>query len=259
MYILIFNKLTLIFTFMSTLVEIIIATLAVSAISLVGAITLYFSKKKLDKIILTLVALSAGALMGGALLHLIPEAVELQGIDSPVWLTILAGFVLFYIIEKLMHWHHCHKGDCHKHTVAEMNLVGEGIHNFLDGLIIAAGFLVSTEVGIAATAAVALHEIPTELGDFGVLIHGGYSKGEALFYNFVMALPAVAGGLAGYFLSEFAASTELFLVPIAAGGFLYVASSDLIPELRKEQSLKKSTIHLAAFLIGVAAMYFLAH
>ncbi len=159
----------------STLLQIIIATFIASAISLLGVLTLHIKDKLLDKILILLVSLSAGTLLGGAFLHLIPESIEYFSTNN-VFLYILVGFILFFIIEKVLHWHHCHKGHCNTHTFAKMNLIGDTAHNFLDGLIIAASFVADTNLGIITTLAVILHEVPQELGDYGVLVYGGYSK-----------------------------------------------------------------------------------
>ena len=190
--------------------------------------------------------------MGGAFLHLIPEAVE-EFESFNIFLYVLVGFILFFLVEKLLHWRHCHKQKCSVHTFAYMNLVGDGIHNFIDGLIIAAGFITNTHLGIVTTLAVALHEIPQEIGDFGVLIYGGFKKTSALFLNFVCALTAILGGVFGYFIS---ANITEFLLPFAAGGFIYIAATDLIPEIKKEINIKSWIITFLVFLIGILIMYY---
>lgn len=237
---------------METLVSIIIATLVVSFISFVGVLTLVLREKVLDKLLIYLVALSAGALIGGAFLHLIPEAAEkTEGIQ--VFVFVILGFALFFLIEKILHWRHCHQGHCDVHTFAYMNLVGDFIHNFIDGLIIAASFIVNIPLGITTTIAIALHEIPQEIGDFGVLIYGGFKKMKALMLNFMIALTAVLGGIVGYFISN--VDSIAFLLPFAAGGFIYIAASDLIPELKKEVDTKKSFAGFFMFLVGLSMMY----
>ena len=241
---------------MSTLMWVLGGTIFISLISFVGVLTLMLKERILGRILLVLVSLSAGALMGGAFLHLMPEAIE-ESTAEAVLIYTLVGFAFFFLVEKLLHWRHCHKEHCEVHTFAYMNLIGDGIHNFIDGLILAASFMTSIPVGIATTFAVALHEIPQELGDFGVLIYGGFKKGKALFMNFLCALTAVLGGLIGYVLFSEVESYKLFLLPIAAGGFLYIASSDLIPELRKEKDLAKSMVNFAVFSLGIVLMYVL--
>lgn len=231
-----------------------ISTFIISLISFIGIFTLALKEKLLDKIILLLVSLSAGALMGGAFLHLLPESVELrEGLD--VFLFVLVGFALFFLIEKVLHWRHCHKGECKVHTFTYMNLIGDSIHNFIDGLIMATSFVISIPLGMTTTMAIALHEIPQEIGDFGVLIYGGFTKKKALVLNFLTALTAVLGGLIGFFISNMVENVKLFILPFAAGGFLYIAASDLIPEIRKETSLKKSMICFGIFILGIFIMY----
>ncbi len=239
---------------MSILLWIISATIVVSLISLVGIITLSLKTRLLNKILLILVGFSAGALMGGAFIHLLPESIEESSL-SMVFLFVLVGFSLFFLIERVLKWHHCHKGKCNIHTLGHMNLIGDGVHNFIDGLIIAAAFIVDIPFGIITTIAIIAHEVPQEIGDFGVLIYGGFSKLKALAYNFLSALVAVIGALLGYFLSTITNGFASLLIPFAAGGFIYIAASDLIPELHKEPDLKKSIYSFGFFLIGIIFMY----
>ena len=239
---------------MNSFLWIMISTFIISLISFIGIFTLALKDKLLDKIVLLLVSLSAGALMGSAFLHLLPESVELsEGLD--VFLFVLVGFALFFLIEKVLHWRHCHKGECQVHTFTYMNLIGDSIHNFIDGLIMATSFVISIPLGMTTTMAIALHEIPQEIGDFGVLIYGGFTKKKALVLNFLTALTAVLGGLIGFFISNMVENVKLFILPFAAGGFLYIAASDLIPEIRKETSLKKSMIYFGIFILGIFIMY----
>lgn len=239
---------------MSTLIWIFISTLLVSIIAFIGILTLAIKEKLLDKLLLFFVALSAGALMGGAFLHLIPEAIEQFSINE-IFVQVLVGFSLFFLIEKILHWQHCHKGKCDVHTFAYMNLFGDGVHNFIDGLIIAASFVTNVHLGLVTTLAVMLHEIPQEIGDFGVLVYGGFKKITALFLNFICALAAIFGGLLGYFLSSYIELPLMFLLPFAAGGFIYIAASDLLPEIRKEVNLKRSLTSFGIFIVGILIMY----
>lgn len=239
---------------MNTFLQIIIASFLISLGALVGIFTLSVQEKKLEKILLFLVSLSAGALMGGAFLHLLPEAVEqLEG--SVVFSTVLFSFVFFFIVEKILHWRHCHKGHCDVHTFGFMNLFGDSVHNFIDGLILAAAFLTDIRLGIVTTLAIALHEIPQEIGDFGVLLYSGFKKTKALVANFCVALMVVAGAVVGYFLSFKVETVIPYLLPFAAGGFIYISASDLMPELRKETNLKKSLFSFLVFLIGILIMF----
>jgi zinc and cadmium transporter len=242
---------------MNILFLILVTTFLISLIAFIGALTLFFKEKFFEKILLLLVALSAGALIGGAFLHLIPESIEMFE-NFNIFLYVLFGFILFFFIEKILHWRHCHYKSCDAHkisTFAQMNLVGEGVHNFIDGLIISASFMVDVSLGITTAFVVALHEIPQEISDFGVLVYGGYNKIKALILNFSIALMVVLGGLVGYFLIGLIDKLTIFLLPFAAGGFIYIAASDLIPEIRKETSLKKSLITFSVFLLGILMMF----
>lgn len=233
---------------MQTLLLILISTFVVSLISFIGIITLSFKQKFLEKILLFLVSLSAGALIGSAFLHLIPESIEKT---SYTFILVIMGFVIFFTIEKFLHWQHCHEQHCKIHTFAYLNLVGDFFHNFLDGLIIASSFIISNNLGLTTTLAIIIHEIPQEIGDFGVLIYGGFSKRKALMLNFLVALTAIIGGIAGFFLSSFSNLFLIFIPPIAAGGFIYIAASDLIPELKDKP---QSFFHLAIFILGIFLM-----
>jgi len=228
----------------------------VSLISIIGIVILAIKPKKLNKFLIYLVSLSAGALFGGAFLHLLPELIEEVGFNLNIGFSILGGVVLFFILEKIVHWHHCHQPlqGKHIHSFAIMNLVGDGVHNFLDGLIIGASYLVNIPLGIATTFAVVLHEIPQEIGDFGVLLHGGFTVFKALMWNLVSALTAIIGAIVALSLSVYIENIHLFLVPIAIGGFIYIAGSDLIPELHKKFTIKSSILQLVFFVLGILVM-----
>jgi zinc and cadmium transporter len=235
-----------------------ISVLIVSAVSLVGVFTLSVKAKKLKSFLIYVISFSAGALLGDVFLHLLPE-ITTSGLALKTSLYILLGLTIFFLLEKVIQWQHCHAivtDDDHIHPFAYMNLVGDGLHNFIDGLIISASYIISIPAGIATTIAVVLHEIPQEIGDFGVLIHGGFSKGRAIFLNFVSALFAVLGAIIALWLSDIVENIELILVPIAIGGFIYIAGSDLIPELHKDSdNLGKSILQLIAFILGIAIMF----
>jgi zinc and cadmium transporter len=240
---------------MSILFWIIGSTLFVSLISLIGIFTFTLGDKSLKRILLMLVGFSAGALMGGAFLHLIPESLDNSSSET-VFITVIFGFILFFLLEKML-WRHCHEKECQIHAFAYLNLFGDGIHNVIDGLVMAAAFLTSIPLGIATTIAVAAHEIPQEIGDFGVLVYGGIEKSRALFFNLVTALTAMLGGILGYFLSSYAGSSMIFLLPLAAGGFIYIAAVDLIPELHREIDRLKTALSFLSFLAGIGLMWFI--
>lgn len=232
------------------------SVLIVSLISFIGIFTFSLKADKLKKILIYIVAFSAGALFATAFLHLIPQVVEKIGFNLKIPIFILLGIILFFIIEKIVCWNHCHMPitKTHVHSFAIMNLVGDLFHNFLDGLIIAASYLISIPLGITTTLAVVLHEIPQEISDFGILLHGGFSRKKALLVNFATALTAVLGAVIGLLLFRIVNGIEFILAPIAAGGFIYIAGSDLIPELHKEFNIKKSIWQLIAFIFGILIM-----
>ncbi|MEK9185052.1 MAG: ZIP family metal transporter [Patescibacteria group bacterium] len=228
----------------------------VSLISLIGILTLSIKVNLLKKVLIYLVSFAAGTLLGDAFLHLLPEVVEKNGLTLEISLTLLGGIILFFSLEKLVYWHHYHMpfGGSHVHPFAIMNLVGDGFHNFLDGLIIGASYLISIPVGIATTSAVAFHEIPQEIGEFGVLINGGFSKTRALVMNFLSALMAVIGAIVSLTLNSYTENLEFFIIPLAIGGFVYIAGSDLIPELHKHPKIKESLLQLAIIIAGILVM-----
>ncbi|MBM3304173.1 MAG: ZIP family metal transporter [Candidatus Aenigmarchaeota archaeon] len=237
---------------LETLLWILAATILDGLIALVGAATLLLKKDVLGKLLMVLVAFSTGALLGGAFLHLMPEAIEAME-ASAAFSYLLAGFVIFFLIEKFLHWHHCHEGHCDVHAFTYLILFGDGIHNFIDGLVIAASFLVGIPFGIVTTLLIIGHELPQELGDFGVMVYGGFSRKKALCFNLLSQMTAVAGGAAGFMLSGAAGFAEL-LLPFAAGGFVYIAASDLIPELHKEKRMARSMLYFGFFLVGIGFM-----
>lgn len=239
---------------MNTFFWIVVSGSAMSVIALVGSVTLILSEATLKKILLPLVALAAGTLLGGALFHMIPAAVDQLGNRFSIYVWILTGFSLFFVLEQFLQWHHCHRVPCeHKRQpLTYLILIADGLHNFIGGLAVASAFLIDIRVGISAWLAAAAHEVPQELGDFGILIHGGWSKRGALLYNFISALSFLFGGLVTYALSLTFDVT--FLLPFAAGNFIYIAASDLIPEVKHPESLTRAGVHFISFLIGLAIL-----
>ncbi len=230
------------------------ASVVVSLISLIGIFSFFVRQKLLDRVLLWLVGFGAGGLIGGAFLHLLPEALEKTRHGLGPFIGVIVGFVLFFILEKYLYWRHCHNGKCDIHIFTYLNLIGDAIHNFIDGLIIGASFCADVRLGMVATTAIILHEVPQEMGDFGVLVYGGFSKTRALAFNFLSATTAIVGTAVGYL---FAVHTQGFtnaLLPIAAGGFIYIASCDLIPELHKQADTKKATASMLFFLLGILLM-----
>ena len=233
-----------------------ISVLIVSLISFVGVLTFSIKADKLKKILLYMVSFSAGALFGDAFIHLLPKIIEEVGFGLEISIYTMFGIGFSFIVEKFIHWRHCHLPITkeHIHPFAVMNMVGDGVHNFIDGLIIGASYLVNMQVGIATTLAVILHELPQEIGDFGVLLHGGFSKFKALFFNFITALTAVVGAIFALLISSYTENITIFLIPFAAGTFIYIAGSDLIPELHKEVKVEKSLLQFIAIVLGVMVM-----
>jgi len=233
------------------LIVVLASVTVVSLIAFVGILFIGLKEAFLKRIVMALVGFASGSLIGGAFIHLLPESLEETG--QVAFHYVIIGIVFFFVIEKFLYWRHCHEGECPVHIFAYLNLIGDGIHNFIDGMVIAASYILSYDLGVATTLAVIFHEIPQEIGDFGVLIYGGFTKRRALAYNFVSALTAVAGAFITYHLA-YIQGIEHFLIPFAAGGFIYIAATDLMPELHKKYQVKESVIQLVAILIGIGLM-----
>jgi zinc and cadmium transporter len=241
---------------MDGLLAILASVTVVSLISFVGAIFVGLRESLLRRLLMIFVSFSSGTLIGSAFLDLLPEA--LDKLDAVIAFSyVIAGMVAFFAMEKFLYWRHCHEEECPVHMFAYLNLIGDGVHNFIDGMIIAATFLISGELGFATTLAVIFHEIPQEIGDFGVQVYGGLSRKKALTYNFVSALTAVLGAVITYFLA-YIQSLEAYLIPFAAGGFIYIAATDLMPELHKKSHTGESIVQLVSILLGIGLMAYLA-
>jgi zinc and cadmium transporter len=239
----------------STLAWIIVGGVLMSAIAMVGSVTLFLKPETLNRLLLPLVAFAAGSLIGGAFFHMIPAALDGHDNSLGIGIAVVAGFTTFFVLEQLLHWHHCHRAqsDC-KQPLTYLILIGDALHNFLGGLAIAGTFLIDIRLGITSWLAAAAHEIPQELGDFGVLVHGGWSRRRALLFNVLSGLTFLVGGLLAYGLS-FRMDVS-WLIPFAAGNFLYIGASDLVPEVNKHHDLKANSIHLLAFVLGLALLLF---
>jgi len=232
------------------------ATFAISLTAWTGVLTLFLRTDLVDRLLLALVALAAGSLIGGAFLHLLPRAIaEAETADTlPLFLYLIAGFCLFYVLEAFLNWHH-HHATTHEHEpVSYLVLVSDSLHNFLDGLVIAAAFLVAVPVGITTSLAIALHEVPQEVGDFGVLVYGGFDRRQALLLNYLTQVTVIVGGVVGILLGRSVVSLPTVLLPFAAGNFIYIASSDLIPEIKHETDVRRSLLYFGVFLVGIAMM-----
>ncbi len=230
----------------------------VSLISLIGVFTLTIKPDRLKGMVLSMVSFAVGGLFGDALIHLIPESFEQLGSGPITSLLIVFGLLLFFVLEKFLRWQHCHipSSSNHIHPVATLNLVGDAVHNLMDGVIIAIGFSTNIPIGIATTLAVIFHEIPQEIGDLGILIHNGLSVQRALTLNALSALTAFIGAILALLIGPHVAGFTAYCLPITAGGFLYIAGSDLIPELHHGEDVRLSTSlrQLAFIMLGIAIM-----
>lgn len=242
---------------------ILISTFLISLIAFSGAVILFLKEELLNKILLILVSFAAGALMGSAFLHLIPEAIEKMGLLEEetlliMFLFLLLGFCTFFILENFLQWHHHHaKEHPEIKSFSYLILISDAIHNFIDGVIIAASFIISFSIGLATFLAVAFHEIPRQLGNFGLLIYSGFKKLKALFLNFLSSLAVVFGGIVGFFISAKINDYIVYLLPFAAGSFIYISCSDLIPEIKHQVGPQKAIIHFFVFLAGIGMMFLL--
>lgn len=236
------------------------STLMVSLLSFSGLLLLAMRTTQLQRMVFILVSFAVGALFGNTFFMLIPESFATIENTQLIGVLIILGLVVMFVLEKFIHWHHCHSVS-HDHDAAPLgyiSLITDSLHNFTDGVLIAAAWMASPEVGIATTLAVVVHEIPQEISDFGVLLHAGFSRRKALFLNFIAACAAILGALITVMLGSVTEKLIVYILPFAAGGFIYLAGSDLIPELHRESSVRKSLIQLAAILTGLAMMFYIS-
>lgn len=231
------------------------AVFVVSAIPLSGLLALAVSQRGLDNAMQYLVSFAVGGLLGGAMIHLIPEAFTEFGPGLAMPLAVLGGFIGFFLLEKFFwaheHNHHARGG---VRPLALLNLVGDGVHNLVDGAIIAASFSVDPGLGLSTTIAVALHEIPQEIGDFGVLVFSGLSVRRAVLFNVLSGVTAIVGAVATLVVGEHVGGVTRTLLPVAAGGFLYIAASDLIPELHRRKRLADTIWQVTCIGVGIGLM-----
>ncbi len=229
----------------------------VSLVSLAGVVTLTLSRAFINKILLFLVSFAVGSLLGGAFIHLLPQAFSSKLSSLAVSASVLGGIVFFFILEKFLRWRHCHHETTkdHVHPVVPMNIFGDAMHNFIDGILIGVSYAVSIPTGLATTVAVLLHEIPQEIGDFGILLHGGLTVKKALLFNFTSALTSIIGVVLALMLGSSMENFSLYFLPMTAGGFIYIAGSDLIPELHDDTGISVSILQLIALLGGIGVMF----
>lgn len=245
---------------MSTLAWVVVAGLAMSALALVGTVTVFMPARALARVVLPMVGLAAGSLLGGAFFHMLPESVDALGNERGVYLALVAGFVVFFVLEQLLHWHHRHRVEhvecVDRRPLGYLILLADGLHNMIGGLAVGGAFVVDTRVGIVAWLVAAGHEIPQELGDFGVLVHSGWTRSAALLWNFTSALTFLAGALVAYALADH--MEVAYLLPFAAGNFIYIAAADLLPEITSEVRARDKLETSATFLIGLAILLVIA-
>lgn len=240
---------------MNLLLLILLFVLIVSLISFIGVFTLFIKKNLLNKMLFVIIAFAAGTLLGAAFIHMIPEIFERNGGKAIIF--VLFGIILFLAVEKFIHWRHCHKVPCKIHSFGYMILIGDGVHNFLDGIIMATAFLVNVPLGIVVSFAVILHEIPQEIGDFGILVYAGMKVKKALLFNFLVSLTAFAGAIFAYYLIGTSEWVVPYLIALSAGSFIYIGAVDLMPEIHKETDKMKSLIQVITFSVGIIAIYIL--
>lgn len=238
------------------LLAIYLSVTAVSLIALVGVVTLRFDEDRLQRLVLYLVSFSAGTLFGDTFLHILPETAETYGFDAVAGLWVLLGLVLAFVVEKYLSWRHTHRPRADSlDELSSMILFGDAVHNAIDGMILAASYLTSPSVGLATTAAIVFHEIPQEIGNYGVLIYGGVPRIRAILYNFLTALTAFLGATLVVVFAGLSGGLLGALLPLAAGNFVYIAGSDILPELAAETNPAVSSLQLSTFLFGIALMY----
>jgi zinc and cadmium transporter len=231
-----------------------------AALSLIGGLTSFLPEGTLQRLLRPLVAFAAGSLLGSVFFHLIPAATSAESEGAAhaghyVW--VLAGFAAFLALEQFLHWHHCHNGAPHGHDehqpMTYLILIGDALHNFLDGLSVASAFLLDPRAGIAAWLATAAHEIPQELGDYAILVYGGWPRSRALLFNLLSSSTFLVGGVLAYGLAQRIDLSSLIL--FGAGNFLYIGAADLVPEVKRDERLGMAALSFAGFIAGSALMF----
>lgn len=238
-----------------SLLWVLAATTLVSLMALVGGGVLVLSGRHLDRLLPGVVAFAAGTLLGGAFLHLLPESVADLG--EGTWVVALVGFSAFFALEDLVDWHHHHETDHAVESVSTLVLISDALHNFVDGVVIGGAFVVSLPLGVVTTGVIAVHELPQEIGDVGILIQSGLSHRRALGLNFLVQTTAVAGGVTGFALAGAAERIAPLVLAFAAGAFVYIASSDLVPEIKRHTGRGRSALYFVTFVVGLVVMYVL--
>jgi zinc and cadmium transporter len=251
----------------STLISILLATTIAGVVSITAAAI--FSFTLLAKVVERMVSLSVGIMLSTSLLHALPEAFETSADPRSLFATLLGGLLAFFMLEKLAilrHSHH-HEGDGHHHAHGHdaheagkagwMILIGDGMHNFTDGILIAAAFLADPKLGLVTGLAIIAHEIPQEIGDFIILLNAGFTRTRAFVFNLLCSLLAVAGGLLGYFTLDKASNLIPYVLVFASSGFIYIAVSDLMPQMQRRATLRETIPQVLLIALGVGIVLFL--
>lgn len=244
---------------MSTQLLIIIASLLVSVISFSGAFLLFWGKLVTQKTAAYFLSFAAGTMLAVSFLDLLPEALESASEGANIFAPVLLGIVVFFFLERFVIWFHHHDETHGMQPPAVLILLGDGLHNFLDGVAITAAFLVSPGLGFVTTLAIAAHEIPQEIADFSVLVQGGMRKTRALFFNFLSGLTALVGALISFYFLENIAEFLPISLAFTAGMFIYIACSDLIPEIHKNAERQKNWTQFLPFLLGITVLWILVN
>ncbi|MCW4049780.1 MAG: ZIP family metal transporter [Candidatus Bathyarchaeota archaeon] len=251
---------------LSSTLQTIVATSIISLLSFIGIFTISLNDKTLHRILTVLVAYSAGTILGAALFDLLPEAIELVD-ENLVFPIVAGGFVFFMFLERILYWYHGH-GHTHEfehdedrppESFAYLNLIGDFIHNFIDGMIIAAGFINGFSIGMTTAIAVAFHELPQEMGDYGILVFAGIERRRALILNFAAALSVVAGGVFGSMFIGMVESLSGWMIAFSAGAFIFLSASELIPEMHEKNDRRRAVIQMFILLLGMFTIYSLGY
>lgn len=240
---------------MNELLLILLFTFFSSFLSLFGGILLLLKEKWTIKVSSYFVNFAIGALLGVSFLDLLPEAFS-KGATQTISIFIIAGMILFYLLEKSLIWHHHHRhyGEKEFHSFNYLVVLGDGIHNFFDGVAVATAFLVAFPLGIITSLAVFFHEVPQEIGNFSILLYGGWRRKKVLLYNVVVSLTAFIGAFVAYFAFSMIEKASSYVLAFVAGTFIYIASADLLPETKRELKLKKSLLQIAFLIFGVVVI-----
>jgi zinc and cadmium transporter len=241
---------------MTTLAWIAVSGLAMSALALTGSLTLVLPAETFKRLVLPLVALAAGSLLGGALFHMLPESVDALGNELTVWAWVAGGIFSFFLLEQYLHWHHCHRPVSAHRPLGYLILVADGLHNLIGGLAVGSAFVLDHRLGLVTWLVAAAHEVPQELGDFGILVHSGWERRTALLFNVLSALTFLAGGLLAYGVSGHI--DIAVLIPFAAGNFIYIAATDLLPEITTSPTAKHKAVLTAGFALGLVLLFAVA-